>query len=208
MRGKGLTLMASVMLAVLASAALGAGTFAYFSDTETSTGNTFTSGTFGIKLIPGNSLPFTAWNIMPGWSETQLHGVQNIGSVDGEVYITAENFAEPTGYWAEPPEPESSIEMSAEAFAKILFMKIYADLDGDHLYEEHEIIYDGPVYGMKTQRFGIDSGEYISCKFEAYLPTDLDDPLTVGVNEDDNLYQADGVVFDIVFYGTTEITIG
>jgi predicted ribosomally synthesized peptide with SipW-like signal peptide len=33
MRGKGLTLMAGVMLAVLASAALGAGTFAYFSDT-------------------------------------------------------------------------------------------------------------------------------------------------------------------------------
>ena len=195
----------SVILLALISLVVGSGTFAYFSDIETSTGNMFTAGTFDIE-IDGQSLPFHAWNVKPGWSEYQLHGVRNVGSVAGEVYITAENFAEPTGYWAEPDEPESSAEVSAEDFAKILFMKIYADVNHDHEFEENEIIYNGPVYGMETERFSIDPSEYICLNFTAYLPPDLDDPTTTE-NEDDNLYQADDVVFDIVFHGTTEITI-
>ena len=199
------TMMLSMIAILMASTLAGAGTFAYFSDMETSIGNMFTAGTFDIET-DGQSLPFHDLNIIPGWSYYELHGVRNIGSVAGEVYITAENFAEPTDYWAEPDEPESSVEVSAEDFAKILFMKIYADVDNDQMFEEDEIIYDGPVYGMVTERFGIDPGEYICLKFIAYLPADLDDPAT-SENEDDNLYQADGVVFDIVFRGTTEITI-
>lgn len=198
------TLTLGLATILIASMLAGAGTLAYFSDIETSIGNTFTAGIFGIE-IEGESLPFKAWNIMPGWSDDELHGVRNIGSIAGEVCITAENFVEPTGYWEEP-EPDDT-EMSAEDFAKILFMRIYADIDKDHDYEHEEIIYDGPLYGMETDRFGIDPGEYICCKFVAYLPTDLDDPLTTGVNEDDNLYQADGVECDIVFYADTEITI-
>jgi len=196
----------SAILLALLSLLVGSGTFAYFSDVEASTGNMITAGTFDLELS-GQSLPFQVWEyVMPGWSESQTHGVRNIGSIAGEVYITAENFAEPTGNWAEPDEPESSVEVSAEDFAKILFMKIYADIDKDHDFEEDEVIYDGPVYGMETERFGIDPGEYICLKFLAYLSIDLDDPATAE-NEDDNLYQADGVVFDIVFHGTTEITI-
>ena len=205
-----LALTASITLVVLASAMFGVGTLAYFIDVEESLGNTIIDGTFDI-IINGNSLPFKAWNIMPGWSEFELHGVQNIGSVSGKVYITAENFVDSGtcygGTYAEPQEPEQSTEVSPENFAMILFMRIYADENHDHIYESGEIIYDGPVYGMETALFDLDPTEYTECKFVAYLPTDLDDPTTVA-NEDDNLYQADGVAFDIVFHGTTKITIG
>ena len=146
---------------------------------------------------------------MPGWSDIEIHGVQNIGSIPGEIHITAENFVDPGthygGYYGEPDEPESGTEISPEDFAKILYIKVEANLDSDDTYET--LLYNGPFYGMETDLFGIDPGEYISCKFTAYLPPDLDDPNT-GENEDDNLYQADGVSCDIVFYGTTEITIG
>jgi len=197
----------SILAVGIATIFLGAGTISYFSDTETSLGNTLTDGTFDLE-IDGNSLPFKAWNIMPGWKHSETHGVENIGSLSGEVNITAKNFTDPGtyygGYYAEPDEPEPSIEVSPEDFAKILYMKIEADLDGDHTYET--LIYNGPVYGMESDLFSIDPGEYIECKFTAYLPIDLDDPMTPE-NEDDNLYQADGVAFDIVFYGTTNITI-
>lgn len=195
------TLTLGVAAIFIVSLFAGAGSLAYFSDLATSTGNTFIAGTFGIELIPGETLPFLVRNIVPGWSDVEIHGVKNIGTLAGEVWITAENFVEPTGYGVEP-EPDDT-EMSADDFAKILFMRISIDM-GSPLIE----IYDGPIYGMETTRFAIDPNEVIYLAFEAYLPTDLDNPLTVGVNEDDNLYQADGVSCDIVFHGTTEITIG
>lgn len=195
------TLMLGVATILIASMLAGAGTLAYFSDIEISTGNKFIAGTFGIE-INGESLPFKAGNIIPGWSHEETHGVTNIGTVAGEVCITAENFADPStyysGYYAEPAEPEPSTDVSPEDFAEILYMKIEADLDHDAQYSFETLLYDGPLYGMETARFGIDAGEYIECKFTAYFPTDLADP---------NLYQADGVECDIVFYGTTEISI-
>lgn len=203
-----LALTTSITLVVLASAMFGAGTIAFFSDTEKSTGNTIVDGTLDIT-IDGNSLPFKAWNIMPGWSDSETHGVRNIGSLDGEVCITAENFLETeTGYNGDYKEPpEQGTDMTPEEFAKILFITVYADTNKNHNYENEEEIYDGPVYDMVTDIFELNSGKRIECKFVAYLPTDLDDPTTQNVNEDDNLYQADGVSFDIVFHATQKITI-
>lgn len=40
----------SILAIGIAAAMLGAGTFAYFSDTETSSGNTFTAGTIDLTL--------------------------------------------------------------------------------------------------------------------------------------------------------------
>ncbi len=201
--------LTAILTIAFVSTLLGAGTLAYFSDTETSSGNTLTAGTFDININTGNSLPFKAWNIKPGWSFTETHRVQNTGSVAGEVYLTAANFVDPStydgGYYAEPAEPGHSVEVSPADFAKVLRIEVKADLNGDHTYEK--TIYDGPLYGMETERIPIGpSGQYAWLQFRAYLPTDLDDPLTPE-NEDDNLYQADGVAADIVFHGTTEITI-
>lgn len=163
-----------------------------------------TAGTFGIVLSTGNSLPFTVWDIKPGWSKTDIHGIRNTGSVAGEVYLTSGNFQEPTGWYSELPEPEPGGEVTADEFAKILNMEIKADLNGDRFFET--LIYDDTLYGMETSRFSIGPGQFINMQFKAYLPTNLDDPGTDN-DEDDNLYQADGVAASIVFRGTTTITI-
>ena len=58
---KSSTKMLSLIPILIVSLFAGAGTLAYFSDTGTSTGNTFIAGLFGIE-IDGNSLPFKAKN--------------------------------------------------------------------------------------------------------------------------------------------------
>ncbi len=188
-------------LAIMLAMGMVGAVFAYFSDTETSTGNTFTVGTWDLELN-GNSLPIKAKNGAPGGSEFETHEVHNVGSLSGEVWFTAENFTDPIGTYIEPDEPEPSIEVSPEDFAKVLYMRIEADLDGNGSFEIE--LYDGPVYGLESDSFDIAPNEWIECKFTAYLPADLDDLLTPE-NEDDNLYQADGVRFDIVWNGDTDI---
>ncbi len=192
--------MLTAMLTIVSVLAIAvAGTWATFSDTEVSTGNTFTAGTFDINII--GSLPFEEWGISPGWSNTEMHSVKNIGSLAGEVYITAENFEEPSGYFAEPSKVH---EVTPEQFARVLRMEVKADLNNDHTYET--TIYDGPLYGMETDRMSVGPGQSIQLLFRAYLPMNLDDP-TTPVDDDDNLYQGNGVNADIVFYGTTETTL-
>jgi len=190
-------------LAILLAMGLMGSAFAYFSDTETSTGNTFTAGTWDIELY-GKSLPVMARNMVCGESESETHMVHNVGSLSGKVWFTAGDFADPVGTYSEPNEPEPSTNVSPEAFAKVLYLKIEADLDQNWSFET--VVYDGPVFGMESDSFIIDPDEWIECQFTIYLPADLDDPLTTG-NEDDNLYQADGVMFTIFWNGDTDIAI-
>ena len=91
----------SLMTMVLVMDMAGAGAFAYFSDTETSSGNTFTAGTLDLTVTGGNltappeghawwtpvtnqeAVFFTLTNIAPGDSGTITYIVHNVGSLDG-----------------------------------------------------------------------------------------------------------------------------
>lgn len=203
-------LMALIMIGIV-SVVAGAGTLAYFSDTETSTGNTFTAGTFDIETS-GNSLPLRVAYIAPGWSGHVTEEVHNVGTISGEVWVTAENFVDPGTNAppgnAEPPEPESSPgDVTPEGFAKVLYMKIYAS--DDPYYTSNEVVYDDILYNLTggTPHTSISADGWLYYKFVPYLPTDLDDPYTP-VDDNDNLYQADGVERNITFHGSTEITLG
>ncbi|GAA0652584.1 TasA family protein [Salarchaeum japonicum] len=73
-----------------AGAAGGAGTMAYFSDTETSTDNTVRAGTLDLTVngasdIGGASLSVA--DIAPGWSDSYGLELGNDGTVSGDLYI-------------------------------------------------------------------------------------------------------------------------
>ncbi len=82
----------SLMTVALVVGLVGAGAFAYFSDTETSAGNTFTAGTLNLQV--GNDDPCTVHlskdNIAPG---DALYGggycglwkIENTGTIDGRL---------------------------------------------------------------------------------------------------------------------------
>lgn len=70
-----------------ASAAAGAGTFALFSDTEESTGNTVTAGTLNLELATASDGTVSAINVanaVPGQTEGYvIFSLENSGSIDG-----------------------------------------------------------------------------------------------------------------------------
>ena len=208
--------------------ATGTGTYAYFSDSETSTDNEFIAGTFALD-ISGSSLPLQVANIMPGWNVDSTvpkggtnHGVKNVGTVSGEVSIIARNFEEPTDPYLEYSE-NGGIEVGPKDFADVMRIKVFVDIHddehSDNIFTEDELVYEGSLRDLQTPLFSIDPDEYVNCYFEVYMPVDLNDGdntfedtpggiPSVDGNEDDNAYQADGVRCEIVFMGTTEITIG
>lgn len=115
----------SVMAIALVAALVGVGTFAWFSDTETSAANTFTAGTLNMKIADNNEgwndgLPVTAsWvspaGLLPGDTfDTGLIRLQNVGSADipylftnyyGYDYVGADlgSAIEVVEYWEDIP---------------------------------------------------------------------------------------------------------
>src|SRR4030042_4720107 len=76
------------VIGAVAAIAVG-GTIAYFSNVETSTGNTFTAGTLDLKLdnTDDNVIKFTVGNIVPGSSGTGYWTIKNAGNQDGYVDV-------------------------------------------------------------------------------------------------------------------------
>lgn len=70
-----------------ASAAAGAGTMAYFSDTESSTGNTVSAGTLDLKAAGGDGEVTTVRisDVAPGDSGSGTTTLKNDGSIAGSV---------------------------------------------------------------------------------------------------------------------------
>jgi predicted ribosomally synthesized peptide with SipW-like signal peptide len=80
----GLSLTALLVMGVIAGA-----TFAYFSDTESSTGNTLTAGTLDLN-IDGGDTAVTTFNVSavaPGDSGSGSSTLANVGSMAGELDI-------------------------------------------------------------------------------------------------------------------------
>ena len=83
-------ILISLMSIALVIGLVGVGTMAYFSDTETSTGNTFTAGTLDLTVDGANDpllVKFTLTDLAPGSSGTITYVLANVGSIDGYVDI-------------------------------------------------------------------------------------------------------------------------
>lgn len=88
-----------------ASAAAGAGTMAYFSDTESSTGNTVSAGTLDLKADGGDSAVTTVsvGNAAPGDSNSGSTTLKNSGSIAGSVDLV---FGSASNSEGDNPESE------------------------------------------------------------------------------------------------------
>ncbi|MFB6074702.1 MAG: TasA family protein [Haloarculaceae archaeon] len=104
-----------------ASAAAGAGTMAYFSDTESSSGNTITAGTLDLtspadgvidvtNAVPGDSIPASG-------TTTIQATYDSASTIDPAEIDLGTSISEPGG---EPTEPSNSTNQTASAFAQQL----------------------------------------------------------------------------------------
>ena len=108
-------ILVSVMVIAMVAGLIGAGISAFFSDTETSTGNTFTAGTLDLQVKDNNegwgdgvTATWTMSNMKPGDELTgtvEQVDLRNVGSVSAStVDITVINTV------IDPPGPESDTE--------------------------------------------------------------------------------------------------
>lgn len=104
-----------LLVIALAASMIGAATLAYFSDTETSSGNTFTAGTLDLKIKDNNepwsdnvSRTWVLENLAPGDSRScviEQIEFRNFGTVAGSsITIGCSNSV------TDPPGPESDTE--------------------------------------------------------------------------------------------------
>lgn len=77
----------------------GIGTWAYFSDVETSTGNTLTAGTLDLKTddVDGVTGTITLANMKPGDSTSGNITLKNTGSIDGTTLDIVFSYGESDG---------------------------------------------------------------------------------------------------------------
>lgn len=105
-------LISLITIGVISIIAVG-GTVAYFSDTETSSGNTFSAGTLDLEVDdqnPWTSTPFTIGDVKPGDSGSKTILLKNIGSLPkpggppwtSKVYITFSNLVDDDVSCTEP----------------------------------------------------------------------------------------------------------
>lgn len=97
-------ILVSFMTIALVSALIGGGIYAYFSDVETSTGNTFTAGTLDLNLDGGNTnvVKFTVDDVKPGASGGGTWEVANVGNMDGYLDLESISASEAIGTTTDP----------------------------------------------------------------------------------------------------------
>jgi len=99
----------SIAALLLIGLAVG-GTFAYFSNTETSTGNTFTAGTLNLTVNGNdgaNTVEFTVTNANPGESGAGTWTLVNTGNLDGFVDLENISVTNAENYDANTDEAEA-----------------------------------------------------------------------------------------------------
>jgi predicted ribosomally synthesized peptide with SipW-like signal peptide len=185
-----------IMAIVLCIGLMGAA-FASFSDTETSTGNTFTAGTLDLKIDSNPSSAITDWvdspvptiqsintavgNLKPGDSFSSNVGIKNFGTIAGtpsfKLTVTAdlENGAN---------EPEALIDNSqtGELSANVTLVLSY---NGIHVATGTLAQFSGNTY---VAPITLDGGVEGSWDYTVSIDS------SVG-----NIIQSDSCTFDIVF---------
>ena len=128
------TILSAIFTVALVSVLVGAGTFAYYADTEMSGDNTFTSGTMDLYLTNTILSPDAQWIIANGAPGESLssHGdikIFNLGSIEAdhvEIDFSLTGYEDDNGNLDDgvtvgpEPEPESDPVYGVGAMAKSL----------------------------------------------------------------------------------------
>ncbi|MCJ7744605.1 MAG: CalY family protein, partial [Dehalococcoidales bacterium] len=124
----------------LVGALIGGGVYAYFSDTETSTGNTFTAGTLDLNLDGGNTnvVKFTVSNVKPGDSDNGTWTVRNVGSIAGYLDLVSCNVTEAIGVTTDPELADEPTALDTTQLGNYLMVHIFVDANNNGSWDSGE----------------------------------------------------------------------
>lgn len=181
-------ILLSLMMVGVVAAAAGAGTFAYFSDTESSNGNTMTAGTLDLNIEGGDSAVTTlsVSDVGPGDSGTASSSISNTGSIDGYVDVEVGSVNNTEG-----ANPESETDTSGDGeMGGIATATIYVDDDGNlSTTGDQTQVASGTLNSIQSQDYEVDHS--LTAGGSSNLVIDWDVPTSMG-----NEAQGDAASFD------------
>ncbi len=153
------------IVALLVMAMIGGGTWAYFSDLETSTGNTLTAGTLNLQVGAADPLTatITVTDAKPGDNTTGVDWLlKNTGNLPGYLDITFSNIVDADNTVIEP-EVGSTGEDGTEdgELAERLTLLSYIDEDDNNTFSVGDVqIFNDFVKGGATALLGQQTNNY------------------------------------------------
>jgi len=145
-------LLLSILAIFLVIGLVGAGTFAWFQDTETSTGNTFTAGTLDLKIYDGNTWgdvgPTAVWtmsNMVPGeTTDSGMVMVKWLGSITPHHMEITCSYTATEGDPYGPGTPDTvNTAADPDSFAKYVEITSFDYYDGSPSWH---IMWNGTNY--------------------------------------------------------------
>jgi spore coat-associated protein N len=148
-------LLLSIIVIGVVGALIGSGVFAYFSDIESSAGNTFTAGTLNLQV--GSADPttetITVSDTYGGDSGSYDWLLKNTGSIPGSLDVTFSSIVDAENGVNEPEEADPDEDGTVAApgtdgeLAEVLSLIIYIDENNDDAYValDDTLIYSGFV---------------------------------------------------------------
>lgn len=130
----------SLMMIVLVCTLIGGGIYAYFSDTETSTGNTFTAGTLDLNLDGGNTniVKFAVGDVAPGSGGHGTWTVSNVGSIDGYLDLESVGITEGAGTSTDPELADEPTHADTTQLGNYLMAHLFVDTNNNGTWNSGE----------------------------------------------------------------------
>lgn len=185
------------IIGITSAIAIGA-TTAYFSDTETSSANTFTAGTLDLKLNGGDVDVHVSYGMQPVHSQPNFgYLLKNTGSLTGHLTLNNIVVSDAENGCNEPEISAGDItctETDGE-LSKALNLVMWMDTNKDGWISTGEVkVYDGPMYGLPST---LDLGKNLTANEETRLGVIINWWSNNYIL--DNLTQSDSSVLDMDF---------
>ncbi|MDO8515027.1 MAG: TasA family protein [bacterium] len=187
-------ILSLLVLGLAGTVAIGA-TRAYFSDVETSTGNTFAAGTFDLNLDGGNInvVKFSLSNLVPGNSGTAYWTVKNVGNVNGYLDLESKTVVNDDNSCN---EPEGLVDTTCGAGEGDLGantnITLFVDVNHDGVVDGGDVsLYTGTLNGLVAATVADIS---LNANTEKYISMNWAIPVAV-----ENIIQSDSTTLGMTF---------
>jgi len=195
-----------LVIGILASG-IGWGTYALFSDTETSNGNLFTAGTLDLTVNGhngDNAQIFNVANMKPGNQPTGFWNLQNIGSLPGTLSISSIIITNNENGITEPETQAGDTTAGVGELGTVVSIDIYIDADKDGYFSVGDThLYQGTINGLPSSISIGALGASATTRVNAVVNWWSNSPTYDGVTPyhlaDDNLAQGDSCTIDFTF---------
>lgn len=187
--------IASLLMIGVVAAMAGAGTFAYFTDTETTQG-TFTAGTLDLVVdgMNGVKTNFEIENVQPSYNESCEVNLTNIGTCDGYLSIWMENLTDDDNGCTVPEAavPDNSCGPNGGGeLSQNLYIVIQDEtVSPVHVYYDDTLANFAATHSNQSTQLDLgdlDAGESRDITFGYYVPSNVG-----------NIIQSDSSTFDVV----------